>query len=167
MPKTITIEVPDGYKAVQTENGYKFEPDNELPKTWEECLKRLNDKQPLYSTDRDTKDGSFVVLNDGENERYEIEDEPDLFEIALPSESTAKAMINLCKLLIARDVYRDGWEPDWTDDANKYIIYFYDGEIEYDFTPSASWILSFQTAEIRDLFSENFKDLIEEAKELL
>ena len=167
MPKTITIEVPDGYKLVETLDGYMFEPDNELPKTWGECLIRLSNKQPLYSTDRDTYDGSLIVLNDGENERYEIEEEPNLFEIALPSESLAKAMVKLCQLLIARDVYRDGWEPDWSDENNKHVIYFYDGEIQNDFTPSAAYILAFQTAEIRDQFLENFKDLIEEAKELL
>lgn len=43
------------------------------------------------------------------------------------------------------------------------------GEVVKDTTPNciANYLLDFPTAEMRDAFYENFKDLIEQCKELL
>lgn len=67
----------------------------------------------------------------------------------------AEASIALAMLSQLREVYRDGWKPDWEDgNQEKYCIVF-------------SEFLSFQSPEIRDLFLENFRELIKEAKPLM
>lgn len=71
------------------------------------------------------------------------------------------------QLLVCREVYRQGWKPDWEDTSVKYVIRNNDNKIDKGCYNSISFILSFQSREIRDEFLENFKDLIEEAKELI
>lgn len=79
----------------------------------------------------------------------------------------AKPMLALCQLLICREVYRDGWKPDWTNEETKYVIEYYGNKIIKEEYIGTSYILSFQSEEIRNEFYKNFKDLIEEAKELI
>ena len=74
------------------------------------------------------------------------------------------------QLLICRDAYWKiaGWEPDYISDEYKYYINTYRGKIdEKDYTMHCNHILTFPTAEMRDAFYENFRDLIEQCKELL
>lgn len=82
------------------------------------------------------------------------------------------------ELLICRDAYwkiagkelglGKSWEPDWKDNyQKKWTICFYQGEINLTTGPNVHRILAFPTAEMRDAFYENFKDLIEQCKELL
>ena len=59
------------------------------------------------------------------------------------------------------------WEPDWEFDDTKYVLYFNKGEIVKEMMKHTSYILAFPTEEMRDTFYENFKDLIEQCKELL
>ena len=60
------------------------------------------------------------------------------------------------------------WEPNWKDESLKYVILYDNGEIRVDtWNYIANRILSFPTEEMRDAFYENFKELIENCKELL
>lgn len=61
------------------------------------------------------------------------------------------------------------WEPDWNDDDEDiFCIYNVNGTIYSDGGyPATNKILVFPTEEMRDAFYENFKDLIEQCKELL
>lgn len=72
-------------------------------------------------------------------------------------------------LLICRDVYwkiADNWKPDYNNDVF-YTIKYNGTHIRlYNYTEEYA-ILSFSTEEMRDAFYENFKDLIENCKELL
>ena len=76
-------------------------------------------------------------------------------------------------LLICRDAYwkiTGDWKPDWAMySAPKHCIIYSDNEIKWQgkhFVTEAK-VLAFPTEEMRDAFYENFKDLIEECKELL
>lgn len=75
------------------------------------------------------------------------------------------------ELLICRNAYwkiADNWKPDWADNnEKKYIINFYQNEINFTNGTNVKFILAFPTKEMRDAFYENFKDLIEKCKELL
>ena len=84
----------------------------------------------------------------------------------------------LCKLLICRDAYwkiageemglGKPWEPDYKKE--RYVIHRYIDEIVKGYRQAGlmeHFILEFPTEEMRDAFYENFKDLIEECKELL
>ena len=86
--------------------------------------------------------------------------------------------MTLQNLIICRNVYwkiageqmglGEPWEPDWcNEDKLKFCIACSYGTI--DKTVKVVWnsILAFPTEEMRDAFYENFKDLIEECKELL
>lgn len=62
------------------------------------------------------------------------------------------------------------WKPDFTNnDEERYGIYTLANKVERDFcgVGDVNMILSFPTEEMRDKFYNNFKDLINEVKELL
>jgi hypothetical protein len=60
------------------------------------------------------------------------------------------------------------WEPDWEDEnQKKHIISSWLGTIQDLEENFVSLPLAFPTEEMRDAFYENFKDLIEQCKELL
>lgn len=84
-------------------------------------------------------------------------------------------LIKLQELLVCRDAYwrlAGDWKPDYDSGVDKFGIFCYDGKVDKS-SASTHWerhcnkILDFPTAEMRDAFYENFKDLIEECKELL
>jgi hypothetical protein len=89
----------------------------------------------------------------------------------------ASLFASLQDLLICRDAYwkiagdemslGKPWEPDWTSGKPVYCI-----SVSVNAIGTGKWytdnkILAFPTKEMRDAFYENFKDLIEECKELL
>ena len=79
-----------------------------------------------------------------------------------------KPMLALCQLLVCREVYRQGWKPNWKDDKEiKYCIERVENYITKETYELTARVLSFQSTEIRDEFLENFRDLIEKAKELI
>lgn len=124
----------------------------ELPKTWEECAKIISRVENISV--------------------YGIISEFESIGIATASKAfipkgLGKPMLALCQLLVCREVYRQGWKPDWDDCTNKYCITItYNIPTKYK-ACNYNRILSFQSEEVRDEFLENFKDLIEEAKELI
>lgn len=89
----------------------------------------------------------------------------------------AELLLNLEKLLICRDVYwkilgeetglDKSWESDWTSGKPFYCISVNANTIGKGRWYTDNKILAFPTEEIRDIFYENFKDLIESCKELL
>ena len=83
----------------------------------------------------------------------------------------------LYKLYICRNAYwkiageqmglGKPWEPDWNNVSDKHCIYFVSGEIWLTECQTRQCTLAFPTEEMRDKFFENYKDLIEQCKELL
>lgn len=59
------------------------------------------------------------------------------------------------------------WKPVWDESEDLYTIHTFNGEIRVSGTSHRNAILVFPTEEMRDVFYENFKDLIENCKELL
>src|SRR5574344_326583 len=87
--------------------------------------------------------------------------------ITIRGKSYAESFLALMQLMNLRDEYRQGWKPDWRDDSDKYIITYYKTAITCDIFAHYNRILSFQSADIRDKFLENCRDLIEQAKEFI
>ena len=149
------IIIPQGWEIDEV-RGNKIiimESKKELPKTWEECIAKIKD---LEYIDRNC---IYKATFSAETASNHINNIP----IGL-----GKPMLALCKLLVCREVYRQGWKPNWTNEnENKYCIINDSNKIETSINASIGRVLSFQSAEIRDQFLENFKDLIEEAKELI
>ena len=82
------------------------------------------------------------------------------------------------KLLICLDAYwkiageqmglDKTWEPDWGDETGIYYTISYDGvNIKCYNNTDVYSTLAFPTKEMRDAFYNNFKELIEECKELI
>ena len=59
------------------------------------------------------------------------------------------------------------WEPNWKDDSDKYFICYLKDELWMSNIRDCNRFLVFPTKEMRDAFCENFKNLIENCKELL
>lgn len=75
------------------------------------------------------------------------------------------------KLLICRDAYwklAGDWKPDYINTSQKkFAIDIVEDQISFEVYGGYNSILAFPTEEIRYIFYENFKELIEECKELL
>ena len=153
----IEVEVPDGYKAMYNKDTQKVEIVRiELPKSWEEFCKN----NPVEFKETYIYNGRVNnVRTDGER----TEKDKDL----LPNKETAEAFLALMQLIPLRDCYRQGWTPDWTKRNDKYCILHINDGVGIDIRNYTSSVLSFQSAEIRDEFRRNFRDLIEKAKELI
>lgn len=98
--------------------------------------------------------------------------------VSIPGVSYKSNLIEtFTKLLICRDAYwkiageqmglGKPWEPDWKDSNFKYCLKKMGDNIEKTSEMTISCILAFPTEEMRDAFYENFKELINECKELL
>ena len=76
----------------------------------------------------------------------------------------------LCRLLICRNAWwkQLGWKPDWNDqNQKKYCIGLIKRKVETTTNEGINRILAFPSEEVRYQFLDSFRDLIEEAKELL
>ena len=159
----IQINVPEGKKLVGTkvENGVIIpifeDKEVELSKTWKEwCAKN--------------KRNGFVHINAfSEIDKILLNAStcPITDKNLIRGESRAKAIIALMQLMNLMDEYRQGWEPNYKDESVKYVITCYKTVITGGTFKHYNAILSFQSADIRDKFLENFRELIEQAKELI
>ena len=124
---------------------------NEYPKTYKECAKIMGVE--LWNT---------LWGEDATEYEEQMEDLINTF----------------IRLKVCRDAYwkiageemglGKPWKPDWKDNyQKKWIINFYQDEINLTNGPNVHFILAFPTEEMRDAFYENFKELIEICKELL
>lgn len=123
-----------------------------LPKSWGE----LENKNGFYGNPA----GNVIKSNpkhEANHCHYDYE-----------TQEQALASIALAKLSRLREVYRNGWKPDWNNDEYaKYCLYFEESNIKIESYYYASYFLSFQDRKTAELFLENFKNLIEQAKPLM
>lgn len=73
----------------------------------------------------------------------------------------------LKKLILLRDYYNEGWQPNWKDNFCKYTIECYESELYTDDSYNFDKVMSFKTEELRDKFLEEQIELLEIAKPLL
>lgn len=83
------------------------------------------------------------------------------------NEKQENALEAFRKLIILRDYYNEGWQPDWEDDEWKYFIEYYRGKLSVERTCGNNRVLAFKSKEIRDKFLEDQRELLEIAKPLL
>lgn len=156
--KTLNIEIPSGHEIDQensnlSEGKIVFKQiEKALPKTWEE----LGQIKGYYLTGLCdvTEVLDSIPLNKNRN--------------IFATEKLAEASIAMAQLSQLREEYRQGWKPKWEDEnTEKYVIEFVSGKITDNYYYVTCQFLSFQSAEIRDEFLNNFRDLIETAKPLM
>lgn len=160
MKQTVEIEVPDGKKAIWKDNKIIFEDIKpKLPKTWEEfCKQNRITKNEVY-----INNSCIILPLGGENPRCTEGDRN-----ILPNKKAAEQHLALMQLHQLRDCYRQGWIPDWGSyRAIKYCIEFTNNKyIIFKYYVSSNF-LSFPTRELAEEFLTNFRDLIEEAGDLI
>lgn len=156
MKKSIQIEVPNGYEIDKENSTFEnivFKPiEKSLPKTWKE-LEII--KGYYIHTDCDVS-GIDNVSATAKNRNI------------FATKEQAEAALALAQLSQLREVYRDGWKPNWENGGDdKHVIEIYDGLLGRDYYEKQAHFLSFQSEKVRDMFLENFRDLIEQAKPLM
>lgn len=142
----------------------------QYPKTYKECCEVLMGKT-------DFQDFELVLT------KLSINQAQSGINIFSPVPPHITLINNFYKLLICRDAYwkiageemdlGKPWKPDYHEKSYeqgspiKYVIYYTGTHITKEQKCTPSYILAFPTKEMRDAFFDNFKDLIEECKELL
>ena len=80
----------------------------------------------------------------------------------------AQAHIAKMKLHLLRDEYRQGWKPNWKDSEHKkYVIQSSEGKYYVDDYYNISTFLAFQDEKQAKEFLTNFRELIEQAGDLI
>lgn len=149
-------QLPAGFEAKLTERELILTPEKpKYPKTYKECCAIIGAQEDRHY---------FYTKKDKEK------DYPHEVKIL-------KLLDDLRWILICRDAYWQiageemglgkPWKPDWNHNTEKYVIYPYQYLYSIDVENYRNTILAFPTEEMRNAFYENFKELIEQCKELL
>ena len=158
MKQTIEIEVPDGKKAVWKDNKIVFEDIKPpLPKTWEEFCEQNPIKNIEYYIDAHCN-----TYGPGRRIRDIYEDRN-----ILPSKMAAEQHLALMQLHQLRDCYRQGWIPNYADNSKKWYITNFRNRLRVAAIFNYKGFLIFQTKDLAEKFLNNFKDLIEQAGDLI
>ena len=120
-----------------------------LPKTWDEYCAKHGDMGVIIKASLGT---AYVALNKHVFSDYK----------------QAQAHIAKMKLHLLRDDYRNGWKPDWEDAGElKYLILKFGNKLDViEITTTVSF-LAFQDERQANEFLTNFRELIEEAGDLI
>lgn len=126
--------------------------DYRLPKTWDEYCAKHGDMGVIIKASLGT---AYVALNKHVFSDYK----------------QAQAHISKMELHLLRDEYRQGWKPDWSDNCYKYgvkwNIFPRKKELIVTWRIYDPLFLSFPTEEIASEFLTNFRELIEQAGDLI
>ena len=153
--KEVKIQIPEGYEIDESRSTFtnivfKLK-EKKLPKSWGE----LGKVKGFYISSN-SESRPIISLTVKENRNI------------WPTKEYAEASIALAQLLQLRQVYNDGWEPDWeNDNKSKFCIRYHMNESFADEYNHTHGVLSFKSKELAEEFLINFKDLIEIAKPLL
>ena len=157
-----TMLVPDGWEFDRIDESGNIvlrEKKEELPKAWEDCLREIDKVEVLNCT----ADIMKIDINGCK--------EIDHHNRSMLPRGMGNPMLALCQLLVCRNAWwkRLGWKPDWNDRKSLKHCIHSDGFITTDITQHSTFprILAFPTEDTAIEFRNTFKDLIEEAKELL
>jgi hypothetical protein len=155
--KTLKINVPEGYEIDKEQSTFENivfkEVKKELPKSWED-LENLKGFHVGYTSD--------IVMTSDHVRKSKIN------RFIFATEEQAEASIALAQLSQLREVYRQGWVPDWENGSiTKYTISRFRNDLIIMDTFVAEHFLSFQSRKIAEQFFENFRELIEKAKPLM
>ena len=158
MKQTIEIEVPNGKKAVWKDGAIVFEDiKSKLPKTWEEFCKNnpISDKEACIKYN-----GNINTIQHSRLRASMVD------KNTLPSYEAAEQHLVLMQLHQLRDCYRQGWIPT-LNKTSFGIIRRVEGDLEVEKFVFSSRFLSFQSGKIAKDFLNNFRNLIEQAGDLI
>jgi hypothetical protein len=155
--KTLKINVPDGYEIDKEQSTFEKIVFKEIKKGLPKCWEELEKLQGFY-TDSDSN------VRYSSTNRTTYNNNRNIFA----TKQQAEASIALAQLSQLREVYRQGWVPDWSNPNEvKYVFEFSPNGIYINRWYSINTFLSFQSKEIAEQFLKNFRNLIEKAKPLM
>lgn len=160
MKQTIDIEVPDGKKAVWKDGKLMFEDiKTQLPKTWKQfCLQNK------------VKEGECFIGATCYIRGANVDERSAIFDRnILTNKHAAEQHLALMQLHQLRDCYRQGWTPYYSYQSKNPIWYIakYHDAFTINFSFNRVSFLAFNTRELSEQFLTNFKDLIEQAGDLI
>ena len=160
--KELKVTPPEGYiidEEKSTIYNIVFKKKLELPKTWQEAYKRYLCNTTIYYIDTNSKIQQYtepIPVNAVFNKN------------ALLSQERAEEVLALIQLITLREIYNNGWKPDYTNfQEDKHTIVNENNDIVIKVYNLYPRMLVFKTSGLAYEFIENFKDLIEKAKNLI
>ena len=153
--KELKIEIPKGYEIDRDKSTFEKivfkEIKKELPKSWYE----LNSLDGFYVG----RESDIVAVVD-----LVIDvDNRNVFK----TKEQAEASIALSQLSQLRELYRQGWMPNWCKKDEKWGVMFENNKICVYRCWNYNVFLTFQTEEIAKEFLEKFRDLIQQVRPLM
>lgn len=135
---TLKINVPEGFEIDKDKSTFEeivFKPIvKELPKTWEDLV----ETKGWYVNG--ASDVKYVT-----NAPCQINAHRNVFV----TEEQAKSAIALAQLSQLREVYRQGWVPDWNNSVQqKFTIIKMSGRLGVNMSWSSAHFLCFQSIEV-------------------
>ena len=122
--------------------------DYRLPKTWEEYRKMKGDEGEKANA---ALNFAYTSINS-----------------AFSDYDDAEKHIALMKLHLLRDEYRQGWVPEWGNiDESKFVIEMAGNELTVENYGITRHFLAFQDEKRANEFLTNFRELIEQAGDLI
>lgn len=165
--ENIKIKIPEGFSEVDQvkTQGWSINEEEGLA-IYQIVFKKKQPKFPKTWEDLKNISGFFV------SETCEIEREvgaktyhtnKNLFA----TREQADASLALAQLSQLREVYRQGWKPDWNDRNTKWCIHLDNDKVVVGLWYTTHKFLAFQSKEIAQEFLDNFGVLILSAKPLM
>ena len=155
--ESLNFTIPDGYEIDLEKSDFPKgkvtfrKKELNLPKTW-----------------ADVKKISGYFVGDTCNIEWDSAEPNSTNKNVFCTYPKAKASIALAQLSQLREVYRQGWRPDWNDDkSTKWCVIFHRNKVKVDIWYNTSHFLSFQSKEIAEEFLNNFGVLILQARPLM
>ena len=121
---------------------------NRLPKSWEEYRAMKGDEGEKANA---ALNFAYTSINS-----------------AFPDYHDTQKHIVLMKLHLLRDEYRRGWKPEWGNiDESKFVIEMAGNELTVENYGITRHFLAFQDEKRANEFLTNFRELIEQAEDLI
>lgn len=160
MIKNLKVQIPKGYEIdVDNSTFYNIvfkKIENKLPKTWEEFCEQNPVEKEYFIT------GYSNIVETVPSTRNRICDRHLLSTL-----EDAEKHLALMQLHRLRDVYRQGWVPNWGDCSTKWCIYYVENGLALYPIVSNNRFLSFQSHKVAREFLKNFRELIIKAGDLI
>ena len=128
-----------------------------LPNTWDEFCSKYGVQNEYYI-------GSDSIIKRAPLNNFRLTYRDSNL---LPNKQAAEAHLALIKLHQLRDCYRQGWKPEKKKKKSNFAIFYMKGRYTVEEFIYSREFLTFQTREIASKFLTNFRELIEEAGDLI
>ncbi len=163
--KTLTIEDPEEKAEFLIKEGYEIDLEKSNLKESLIILKKSKPGLPSRWEDIKQLDGFYISTF---STILKLSEKPlNCSKNTLPTKEIAEKMLVYNQLIYLRNIYWDGWIPNWTDNSYKFVIYNEGKILQSSNLCNVSRPFAFQSQEIRDLFLKNFKKQLEFIREFI